>query len=446
MQYYRKLLSGALVSILFNVNCLAQQSGPEIKLKDLEHQKGLQVGDRVPDIQFQMYNYSKSTIKLSDFRGKLVILDFWATWCGTCIAAFPKMDSIQASFKGKVQVLLVNSVQSTLDSQKKISDFFKKRKEKGKVIKLGSTIEDSAALKLFPHNAIPHYVWISPDGIVLGITGSDEISYENIKKILDGAIVHLAPKRDFYSNIIFGFGEISIDPSTRYSFFKKGRFAGVGSHDQRRTIQDNDGKSLIVGAAMYNFPLLDLYKSAIFKSVDDFCMSFNNKRIIITVSDSSLLFYDPVHTSRDVWERDNFYTYDLVVQEPSVKDLRNIILNYLNESTGYIGRIEIVKVKCFSIVKIPEFTKLVNKQDDVHQQLANRRRLNAFIMQMNSKINSLPLLMNSTMGNDYVSLDINIDNPDQLDLRNQLKTQGFDMILEERELEMFVISDKQKEK
>src|SRR3977135_207668 len=54
--------------------------------------KSLSVGDKVPEIEFQMLNYSSPVAKLSDFKGKLLLLDFWATWCGPCIGSFPKLD------------------------------------------------------------------------------------------------------------------------------------------------------------------------------------------------------------------------------------------------------------------------------------------------------------------------------------------------------------------
>lgn len=55
----------------------------------------LTIGDKVPDIVLNhVINYKAGDIKLSDFKGKLVILDFWSSWCGACIALFPHMDSL----------------------------------------------------------------------------------------------------------------------------------------------------------------------------------------------------------------------------------------------------------------------------------------------------------------------------------------------------------------
>ncbi|MCB0311525.1 MAG: redoxin domain-containing protein, partial [Bdellovibrionales bacterium] len=42
----------------------------------------LEVGDKTPD--FVLPSSSGKTLRLSDYRGKIVLLDFWATWCSSC--------------------------------------------------------------------------------------------------------------------------------------------------------------------------------------------------------------------------------------------------------------------------------------------------------------------------------------------------------------------------
>lgn len=51
-----------------------------------------------------------STVKLSDFRGKIVVLDFWATWCGPCKAAMPSVQKVSKAYEKKgVVVIGVNA-------------------------------------------------------------------------------------------------------------------------------------------------------------------------------------------------------------------------------------------------------------------------------------------------------------------------------------------------
>jgi thiol-disulfide isomerase/thioredoxin len=45
-------------------------------------------------------------MKLSDFRGKLVLVDIWATWCGPCVASMPHNSELAEKFAGQDFVLL----------------------------------------------------------------------------------------------------------------------------------------------------------------------------------------------------------------------------------------------------------------------------------------------------------------------------------------------------
>ncbi|OJJ22994.1 hypothetical protein BKI52_01175 [marine bacterium AO1-C] len=61
---------------------------------------------------------------LASFKNKVVVLDFWATWCGPCIASFPKISRLHKKYKHKgVRFLAI-----TNDSKQKLENFFQERK------------------------------------------------------------------------------------------------------------------------------------------------------------------------------------------------------------------------------------------------------------------------------------------------------------------------------
>ena len=73
-------------------------------------------GAIAPD--FVMQDVTGREVRLSDFKGKVVILDFWATWCGPCIASFPHAQEIAARYKDQDVVLLASGTSDTIEAFK----------------------------------------------------------------------------------------------------------------------------------------------------------------------------------------------------------------------------------------------------------------------------------------------------------------------------------------
>lgn len=185
-----KRLQNCLLAILWPaVSCYAQSPTTNIH--------PIKIGESVPDIEFsRVINYTSESICLSDFKGKLIILDFWATWCNSCHARFPKADSLQEMFKDQVQIILVNSIRGTGDSAAKIQRFFENWNQKhAQTFRLPTAIEDTITKILFPRTYLPHYIWISKEGKLAAVTSSDEVTVSNIMAMLSGCSITLSNKK-----------------------------------------------------------------------------------------------------------------------------------------------------------------------------------------------------------------------------------------------------------
>ncbi|MFC0513116.1 TlpA family protein disulfide reductase [Mucilaginibacter angelicae] len=154
--------------------------------------KFLEVGDKMPDVQISnIMNWKSKTAKISDFKGKMIILDFWNSFCGGCIAGFPKLDSLQRQFKGKLQVFLVNpdNNQETERSMNIVID--RMNSWFARSFTLPIVYRDKALSENFSFYGVPYAVWIGPEGTIVAIPDESELTAENIAKVLAGEKVTL---------------------------------------------------------------------------------------------------------------------------------------------------------------------------------------------------------------------------------------------------------------
>jgi peroxiredoxin len=80
---------------------------------------GLPIGEKAPD--FELKTLDGKTVKLSDYRGKKVILNFWATWCPPCKAEMPDIQKYYNEADDNVEILAVN-IDPQYDVKKFIRD------------------------------------------------------------------------------------------------------------------------------------------------------------------------------------------------------------------------------------------------------------------------------------------------------------------------------------
>ncbi|HPG24760.1 MAG: TlpA family protein disulfide reductase [Spirochaetaceae bacterium] len=81
----------------------------------------LEAGDRAPAFAMPALD-GKGMVELSAYRGKVVYLDFWASWCAPCLTAIPEVEKLRAEFPADAfQVVAVNLDQQTTKAQRFLS-------------------------------------------------------------------------------------------------------------------------------------------------------------------------------------------------------------------------------------------------------------------------------------------------------------------------------------
>jgi len=122
---------------------------------------GTAVGDRAPN--FTLPDLAGQPVSLSEFRGKVVILDFWASWCAPCRASMPSLESLYESVKADGVVMLGVSLDR---SQGDAASFLKSNGYDDLVALYGSLSAAQGVASRYGVYGIPHTFIIDRQGII----------------------------------------------------------------------------------------------------------------------------------------------------------------------------------------------------------------------------------------------------------------------------------------
>lgn len=166
------------VCVLFALGATAQEKvsyPPIVKNKELYATNDLRA-QQAPELEFGKVVSGT----MPELKGKVLLLDFWATWCGPCRKVMPELDKWQKQFKDDLVVIGISDEEAST-----VSEFI----AKNKVDYVITTDPEKKMSKFIGIAGIPHVLIITPDNVVRwqGFPGSkeDPLTADKIKQIID---------------------------------------------------------------------------------------------------------------------------------------------------------------------------------------------------------------------------------------------------------------------
>lgn len=405
----------------------------------------LKVGDVVPDIDLNMIlNSPYRNLKLSDFRGKIVILDYWNKWCGSCLEAFPKLQILQKKYKDQVVIIPV----SFLHKQQVVKDFLSNRKKLGLEIKLPFVVFENTQNKLFellPTVGYPHCIWINKAGKVLSISSTEYINDDNIQRSLKGEKLEMS-ERDFQmdfnnSKPLLTGGNGGTDTAFVYRSLLT-KFNNSINYTINKEFDSNRKR-----VYAFNQSSLELIKYSLYKGVSK---DPYNQYVVFDGINTNDFIFNGSKNERYKWEQKNQYCYDLILPPEFPDDqVFNVMHEDLSRFFNIRSSLEIQWTNCLVLRRIDTIDRIKSKtgkldlsysadKTNISMKGATIPTLISFITMEDS-----PIIIDDTKYTSLIDIKINISKPFNLEVINaQLIKNGLKLLNEKRQINMIVITTK----
>lgn len=320
------------------------------------------VGHAIQDHVFNdLDNFPGKKFKLSDFRGKWLIVDFWSRWCGGCIASFPKMNAFHKKFKDKIQLIMVGLQPDSLTK-----DLYYKLKKRDL---LEFTVAfDEVSHDKYDINFLPTIFVVNPEGRIVAKTTS--INDEQMTALLTGKMpsfkrsfsAHELPEYD--KNMPLLTTGQSANGGVDTSFLFRSMLCKYNydlPYSLSNTIVDSGSVAVKTGKMeVAKYSLADLYRLAYFGNIywgrghwqyGKYCMD-----LVLDIKDSSCFIAD-----RKTLQ--GLYAYSLIVppSRSSAKFLMEVMQGDLNKYFSFDVSVEDRAMPVFHLVIIDKAKALTLK-------------------------------------------------------------------------------------
>lgn len=300
----------------------------------------LQPGDPMPDVNINLRNYPFASARVSDFRRKLLIFDFWDITCKSCIQSMPKMEALQKQFNDRIQIILV-----TKSTDAQVERLFT-RSAIARDCSLPSIIGDTVLTRLFEFHSVPTHVWIDEQGIVNQFMGP-YTTQKTIETYLSGRKLNLPIKkeyRDFNARsplIKEGSGRQLKHLQFYSAIFKK------IDDDGGRVSSITDSVNQIAGYKFVNLPVLMLYQYAYITS--ELSPDYRYLQIALEMDNSGRLIRPSDKNDGEAlakWDTNTLFCYESSVPFSKRSVLSDLMRRDLEGFFGFKANVEKRKMPC----------------------------------------------------------------------------------------------------
>lgn len=185
--FFHRLIKAVLLALtIFSHSAIAQLNG-------------YQTIQPVEQIDFVFTDAEGKTHKVSDYRGKIVILNFWATWCGPCVAEMPSLNNLAETFPSEeVAILTICKERKLLPDAQQL---FKNRNLKSLPLFFD---ENSEGITKMGVKGLPTTFILNREGYLIGkLQGGTEWDHYEVLDLIQSYIEGKTPA------IAFGWERIS---------------------------------------------------------------------------------------------------------------------------------------------------------------------------------------------------------------------------------------------
>ncbi|NJI74053.1 redoxin family protein [Sphingobacterium kitahiroshimense] len=311
-------------------------------VQKMDMSKVLKVGDTfVSPSSVQQMRGTGKVINFHKLVNKVVILDFFDTYCGTCIQAMPKLKKLQDKLKDKVQIISVSWQDgATLEKFFEKNEYLKENK-----VNLPVIYSDLYLKARFPHLTVPHVVFLYK-GKVHAISSPDLISEEHILALYNTGQIDFPLKDDYGKGNLLGqtISEVQMKGAVSLSGYQD----GVPFESFRRQ-QDS-----VTGLQKTSFYNSSIYSAVMFTWAKIKKASYvpRPERLLLKVKDPN--HYEDIANDGDIWYAEHAISYERLdkIQRTDSAQAR-LLLNDLHAFLGILTYKDVKNIKCLILKSCP---------------------------------------------------------------------------------------------